>query len=271
MTNTITLSDGTIIPTIGFGTWQLNGSECRQAVETALAVGYRHIDTADRYGNHKEVGAAIAGSGLDRSDLFLTTKVWHDQLTSHQVSDSVRRFLVELQTEYIDLLLIHWPNHNIPITETLQAMQAAQQEGIVRSIGVSNFTIRHLEEVRSSGSTVVMNQVEYHPSLNQQELLNYCTQNAITVTAYSPIAQGQDLNLPVIQDIAKKHDKTPAQVILNWLLYKDIVVIPRSTKPERIRQALESSDFVLSDDEYAAIDAIGGQNRLVCPDFAEFS
>jgi len=270
MTKTFTLSDGTSIPAIGFGTWQLNGEVCQQSVETALELGYRHIDTADRYQNHREVAAAVKASGVAREELFITTKIWHDQLHKDTVAASVERFLQELETDYIDLLLIHWPNKTIPLEETLRAMEQAKASGHVKTIGVSNFTQAHLQQALALGSPITVNQVEFHPSLNQRELRVFCEEHGIHITAYSPIAQGQDLELEEIITIAAAHDKTPAQVIINWLVSIGIIVIPRSTKRERMADALAAIDFTLTPAEIEAIDAIGGTNRLVNPDFNEF-
>ncbi|MEX0895425.1 MAG: aldo/keto reductase [Patescibacteria group bacterium] len=267
---TLQLNPNTTIPSLGFGTWQLTGKACQQAVATALAAGHRHLDTADRYGNHADVAAGIADSGIKRSDIFLTTKVWRDQLHAADLQRAAERFLQELQTEYLDLLLIHWPNRDIPIDETLGAMASLQKQGIIKSFGVSNFTIAHLKQALETGHTIAINQVEFHPSLNQEELLAFCAEHDIRITAYSPIAQGADLQLPIIQTLAEKYQRSPAQVILNWLLSKDMIVIPRSSKPERIADALLAQDWQLEDEDVAAIDAIGESNRIVCPPFNEF-
>lgn len=258
------------IPSLGFGTWQLTSDVCRTAVEVALETGYRHIDTADRYGNHTEVGESIKQSGIAREEIFLTTKVWRDQLHATGVEKSASRFLRELQTDYLDLLLIHWPNKNIPIVETLGAMTRLQEQGVVKAIGVSNFTVRHLEEALATGFPIVNNQVEFHPSLNQAELKKFCDQHDIVITAYSPIAQGQDLQLPLIEELAGKYQRSPAQIILNWSISKGMVVIPRSSRPERIKDAFEAQGWELDAIDIEKIDAIKGSNRLVSPPFAEF-
>jgi len=265
-----TLEPRVEIPVIGFGTWQLKAEEARQSVETALELGYRHLDTADVYQNHQEVGKAIQSSGIPRSELFLTTKVWRTEFHHDNVLASVARFQEELQTEYFDLMLMHWPNKEIPVEETLEALQELKEAGTVRSIGVSNFTIKHLEQALQTGVKISTNQVEFHPSLNQKELKTFCDQHKILITAYSPIAQGKDLSIEIIQQLSAKYDRSPAQIILNWLISKNIVVIPRSTKPERIKDGFGSADWTMQPADIALIEALDLHSRLVQPDFNEF-
>ncbi|KXK27637.1 MAG: 2,5-diketo-D-gluconic acid reductase B [candidate division WS6 bacterium OLB20] len=211
--DTIAIENKTI-PALGFGTWKLKGQVCRQAVEIALEAGYRHIDTADVYGNHAETGAAIRNSGLDRSDLFVTSKVWRDDLEPQTLKDSTHRFLDELQADYLDLLLIHWPNSDLDHAAALTAMHELKTEGLIRHCGVSNFTIELLQELRASIPDDVVisnNQFELHPTLFQKDLVDYCKASGITVTAYSPIGQGDDLKLEAVTEIAAAHNCTPAQ------------------------------------------------------------
>ena len=265
------LNAETSIPILGFGVWQLRDDECVQSVLKALEVGFRHIDTADRYGNHAQVAQAIKESGIDRNELFITTKVPPTDIQKETLIADAKRYLEELQMDYVDLLLIHWPNKDIPIQESLEAMQELKQQGLIKAIGVSNFTIRHLEEALATGIEVSNNQVEFHPSLNQKRLKEFCDQHEITITAYSPIAQGQDLELPLIQELATKYDRSPAQVILNWLMAKNIVAIPRSSKPERIEDSFKSTEWELSPEDVQRIDELNTDNRLVMPPHAEFS
>ncbi len=268
---TLPLNADTAIPILGFGVWQLTGDECLNSVLKALEVGFRHIDTADRYGNHLQVAEAIKQSGIARSELFITTKVPHTALDKETLTNNVKRYLEELQTDYLDLLLIHWPNKEVPIKESLAAMNGLKEQGLIKAIGVSNFTIRHLEEALATGVEITNNQVEFHPSLNQKNLKEFCDAHEITLTAYSPIAQGQDLQIPLIMELAQKYERSEAQVILNWLISKNIVAIPRSSKPERIEDSFKTLEWELSPEDVAAIDELNTNNRLVMPPHAEFS
>lgn len=264
------LSTNSRMPLMGFGTWQLRGNECKSAVENALLIGYRHIDTAGMYGNHKEVAEGIQSSGVKREEIFLTTKVWWAGLGHDEVLKSVHRFLQELHTDYIDLLLIHWPNPMIPVAITLATMQQLVDDGVILSYGVANFTIELLQEIENNKKHVSVNQVEFHPSLYQKELKSYCDEHNIALTAYSPIAQGDDLELPIIMELAKKYGKTPAQIVLNWIMKKKIAVIPRSSKKSRIQENFDALLFELSTQDSAAIDALSLHHRIVHPSFAPF-
>ncbi|MCB9818663.1 aldo/keto reductase [Candidatus Nomurabacteria bacterium] len=270
MNKKIKFKNGVECPALGFGTWQLQGEEAERAVKEAIEVGYRHIDTADRYGNHLEVGKAINESGIERSDLFLTTKLWDEDLSGVRVALAVDRFLQELNTEYIDLLLIHWPNQSIPIEETLIAMKACQDTGKVRSVGVSNFTEHHLEDALATGIEFVTNQVEVRPHFNQVALREYCTKNNIVVTGYSSLRAG-DMAEPVIVELAEKYRKSPAQIILNWVVSRGMIALPQSTKVERMKENLESLDFSLSKEDLSLIDSVPQEERYNNPSFAEFS
>jgi len=221
--------DGNEVPALGFGTWKLSEDQAVDSTLKALGIGFRHIDTADAYGNHVEVGKAINESGIPRKEIFLTTKVWHTELEPSSVKDSAKRFLEELQTDYIDLLLIHWPNRNIPLHQTLEAMNQLKAKGIIKNIGVSNFTVNHLKDCLKTNVEVVNNQVELHPTFAQNELHKFCDENEILLTAYSPLGRGAELDNPVLDEIAKKYDKTVPQVILNWIVSRGIIAIPKAT------------------------------------------
>jgi len=266
----IDLNANASVPILGFGTWKLQGDVCEQAVLDALKVGFRHLDTADSYANHKKVGAAIRRSSLPREEIFLTTKLWHEKLTKEEVKDCVQRFLEELQVNYIDLLLIHWPNHLVPIEETLEAMNRCKEDGVVKAIGVSNFTIKHLEETKKTGFEVSVNQIEFHPSFNQKELKEYCDHNKITIEAHSPNGQGRDLLVPEIIDIARKHFATEYQAILAWLRQKGIVALPKSTNPKHMRENLESLKLNLKDNEIEVIENLPQGERVIDFAFSEF-
>ena len=268
---TITLKSGGRMPALGQGTWTMTEGAAERAVSFALEIGFRHIDTADRYGNHREVGQAIKSSGLKREDVFLTTKVWREDLAPEALERSAERFLEELDTGYIDLLLIHWPNRKIPIAGTMEALQKVKERGIARAVGVSNFTVRHLEEALKTGITIDANQVEFHPSLNQKELKAFCDKNGIVVEAYSPLAQRRDFDLPVIRELAEKYRRTPAQIILNWLTAKGLVAIHGSRSEAHIRENLASQDFTLAGNDVERMEAASGESgRISNPDFAEF-
>lgn len=269
MTN-FTLKNGKEIPSLGFGTWELTGDDARRSVELALEVGYRHIDTAQIYGNQKEVGASINTSGIERDEIFLTSKVWRSDLAKEDVSPAINRILEELATDYVDLILIHWPDRNVPIADTLGEMTKAQESGLVKSVGVSNFTINHLKDASNAGFDVVNNQVEFHPSLYQKDLLEYCNSEGIKLTAYSPIAQGADLKIQKIRDLAEKYDASEAQVILNWIRQKGVISIPRSSKENHIKDNFKSLDWELETEDAKILDNINSENRVVVPGFGDF-
>lgn len=260
------------IPALGFGTWDLNGQEAMEAVSYALEIGYRHIDTADTYNNHKEIGMVIQKSGIPREEVFITTKVWRDDLGKNALKDAAHRFLDELQVDYLDLLLIHWPNSNFPIKETMQAMRALKEGGIIKAIGVSNFTIKLLEEALLKGKAeIVNNQVEYHPSFKQPVLRKWCEKNDVLLTAYSPLGQGKDMQLPIIREVAKKHGRPSEQVVLNWIMSQGMVAIPKSANKEHIKSNFESTQWPLVDEDVEKISKQAEQRgRLLHPPFAEF-
>lgn len=267
---TIELEANVNIPVIGLGTWQITGQECYEAVTHALQTGYRHIDTADAYNNHEQVGNAIADSGVRREDLFVTSKVWRSDLRHYDLLEAGKRTLSELNLDYLDLYLVHWPNREIPLAETLGAMQELKDQGRIRAYGVSNFNTHHLQDALQTGYNFVNNQVEYHPSLNQQELLNFAVKNNITLTAYSPLAQGQDFQLKPVQEIAGKYQKTEAQVILRWLIQKGVVVIPRSANTKHIENNFAVIDWSLAEEDMSKLDSVDKYERLIEPGFADF-
>lgn len=266
----ITLKDGKKIPALGFGTWQIKGAECVTAVDTALSVGYRHIDTADGYHNHTEVGQGIKQNGIAREDIFLTTKIFPGDLNAETVKQKIDTFLKELDTEYIDLLLIHFPDHSVPLAETLGAMNDAKIAGNVRSLGVSNFTKHHIEDALETGVEIVVNQVELHPGFPQHDLRTFCKKHDIAVTAYSPLGRGNALEIDLIKELAAKYQKKPGQIVLNWLLSVDLIAIPKSAHRERIKDNFDSQDFVMDQSDIEAIDALNDGERLINPDFAHF-
>lgn len=263
------LKTGCKIPMLGLGTWQLTGKQCENIVEKALEYGYEHIDTADAYGNHKEIAKAI--SNFNRKKIFLTTKIIPDKLHYDSVLSACDRFLKELNTNYLDLLLIHWPNNKIPIRETLEAFKELQKQKKIHSFGVSNFTIHHLEDSLKVNSKIVsVNQVEFHPYLYQKELLEFCQTNKIVLTAYSPLGRKKTLNDNAIKEIAKANSKTEAQVCLKWLLQKNIAVIPKASSEEHLKENMQLFDWKLSKEDEKRIDEIGIKERIINPSIGEF-
>ncbi|MEK7516970.1 MAG: aldo/keto reductase [Patescibacteria group bacterium] len=264
------LNQNTSIPILGLGTWKLRGDECTRAVLKALEVGYRHIDTADRYENHREVAAAIRKSRIKRGDIFLTTKIPPTDLSKETVLSNCDRYLEELDTSYIDLLLIHWPNHTIPIKETLSAMNELKLKGKIRAIGVSNFTIHHLEDAMRTDVEITNNQVELHPTFNQIQMKEYCDGKHIAITAYSPLGRASDLDIPLIQELSKKYEVTPSQVILNWIISKEVVAIPKSATPKRIEDNFKAITWSLEQNDIEKINHLEQNERLTNPPWSEF-
>ena len=266
---TAQLASGYTIPYLGLGTWRLAGDDCTRIVRQALDLGYTHIDTADMYGNHEQVGAGIRG--VERSSFFLTSKVGPEHLRHDDTIAVCERSLRELGTDYLDMLLIHWPNKAIPMLETFEAMSELTQRGLIRSAGVSNFVAARLDEaVRISPVAICTNQVEFHPLLFQQSLLSFCGGKRVKITAYSPLARTEALTHAVILAISEETGRTPAQVCLNWLVQKGIIVIPKASSEKRLRENMDIFDWSLTVEQQVRIDAIGEQKRLIHPDIAEF-
>lgn len=266
-----TQANGADIPKLGFGTWQLEDEDAARGVATALKTGYRHIDTAQIYGNEAAVGEGLKQSGLKRDAFFLTTKVWRDKFRDGDLQASVKESLDKLKTEYVDLLLLHWPVPEVPLSETMKALNEVKDEGLVKHIGVSNFTVDLMDQARAhSNAPLVANQVEYHPYLDQSAVLSACQAAGMAMTAYSPIAQGKVFDDEVITDIAKAHDVSPAQVVLRWLIDQDsLVAIPRSSSDKHIQSNFEIANLTLSAEETGRINALRSPDgRLIDPDWA---
>jgi diketogulonate reductase-like aldo/keto reductase len=261
---------GAQIPKLGLGTWQNTGPACTETVRTALDLGFRHVDTAQAYDNERQVGEGIAAAEVDREEVFLTTKVWRSNLHRQDVLDSVRASLEKLDTDYVDLLLIHWPHPRVSVAETLRAMAELQEMGLVEHLGVSNFTQSQLRKARRvADNPIITDQVLYHPSKDQSDLREYCLHQGMALTAYSPLARGEVLADEVLERIGARYDKHPAQVALRWLVQQEgVVAIPKSTSREHLAQNLAIFDFSLTDDEMARISALEGdlgtrlRNRL---------
>lgn len=258
------LRSGYRMPVLGLGTWQLTGKLCEETVRKALELGYRHIDTAELYGNEEEIGRAIRGS--DRSGLFLVSKVWASNLRRGDVLKACESSLKLLGTSYLDLYLIHWPSERIPLEETMGAMGELVDKGMVRSIGISNFDIEWSQRAMdASRIPVSVNQVEFHPHLYQRDLLEFCKRSGIVLTAYSPLAQTKVLDDEVLKGIAESHGKTPAKVSLRWLVQHGMVVIPKSSSVEHLRENMDVFGWNLSKKEMGDIDAIRVFRRQVNP------
>ena len=251
------------IPIVGLGTWALRGRDCARLTEQAIRLGYRHIDTAQMYDNEREVGEGIRASGL-RAEVMVTTKVQPTLLAPHDLERSVKESLARLRLDIIDLLLIHWPNPRVPLAETLGAMAKVKREGYTRQIGVSNFTVALLEDANKiSGEPLVCNQIECHPFLNQDKVIAACRKHGMAVVAYSPIARGGAKDDKVMEKIGHAHGKTAAQVCLRWLVQQGIVVIPRTSKIERLEENFALFDFELSDAEMREIAALGRRGERI--------
>ena len=256
---------GARIPVLGLGTWELRGRACARAVEQALRLGYRHIDTAQLYENEREVGEGLHASGVRRDDVFVTTKIWPSHFAPRDLERSARERLAQLRLSEVDLLLLHWPNPKVPLADTLGALAKVKQDGLTRHIGVSNFTVALIEEaLKATSEPLVCNQFECHPFLDQSKLIAECRKQGMAVVAYSPIARGTARNNEVLKRIGAAYKKTAAQICLRFLVQQDIVVIPRTSKVERLSENAAIFDFTLSDDEMNKIARLGSRDgRLV--------
>jgi 2,5-diketo-D-gluconate reductase B len=258
----------TPIPLIGLGTWDLRGRTCARMVEAAIRLGYRHVDTAEMYDNEREVGEGLRASGAKREEVFVTTKIWPSHFAARDLERAVKDSLSRLRLSQIDLLLLHWPNPQIPLSETLGALCEVKRMGLARNIGVSNFTVALIEQaVKLAQEPLVCNQIEMHPFLDQSKVVAACRRHDMKVVAYSPIARGGVKGNAVLAHIGKAHGKTAAQVSLRYLVQQDIAVIPRTSRAERLAENLAIFDFELSAAEMKEIAALASRSgRLV--DFA---
>jgi len=264
---TLTVQDVTI-PKLGLGTWQITGSDCVVAVRDALELGYHHIDTARAYGNEAQVAQGLHDSGRNRDEVFITTKLWRDDLSAVGVHDQLEHSLRDLRTEYVDLLLIHWPNGDVPLAETVAAMREAQEAGRARHLGVANFPSVLLGEALEH-APLICNQVEYHPYLVQPQVLEHARERDLMVTAYSPLAQGEALRDPVICEIAAAHERTPAQIVLRWLLDQpNVAAIPKASSHEHRAANLDVFDFELTDGDRGRIAGLERGQRTIDPSWA---
>ncbi|MCI4339403.1 MAG: aldo/keto reductase [Thermoplasmata archaeon] len=273
LSSRVRLNQGTEMPVLGLGVFQSPpGSETRQAVAWALAEGYRLIDTAAMYGNEADVGAAVRESGIPREEIFVTTKLWHTDHGFEAAQRAGRRSLEALGIEYIDLYLIHWPRANPPSQrlDSWRALERLKEDGVCRAIGVSNYAIRHLEELAGhSHVTPAVNQVEFHPFVYDPELLTYCSAHGIQPEAYSPLTRDRRLDDATIADVARTHGRSPAQVLIRWGLQHGVVEIPKSVRQERIRENARVFDFTLTAEEMTRLDSLRDRRRITQWDPAE--
>jgi len=261
---------GVAIPRLGFGTFRMPGGQAQPVVESAIALGFRHIDTAAMYENESAVGTAIAASGVSRPKLFVTTKVWHDQLSPDALRRAFDISLGKLRLDYVDLYMIHWPSLDMDMAATLEALMELRERGLTRAIGVCNFNLpmmrRAVEEI---GAPIAVHQVEYHPFLTQAPMLAYLRSKAIPLTAYAPLAQGRAASDPTLAAIGRKHGASAAQAAIAWLLDQEgVVVIPKASRPESQKANLDALGIALDDEDRAAIAALPKDQRFVRPPFA---
>lgn len=270
LTSTVLLNNGVALPRLGFGVYKVaDGHPVEQAVQNALSTGYRHIDTAAFYENEGGVGRALASSGLPRREVFITTKVWNPDQGYQLTLDSIDASLSRLNLDYVDLFLVHWPRRSL-MAETWRALEQRHEEGKIRAIGVSNFQTHHLDQLFDTALTApTVNQIELHPHLQQSPLVDYCREHNIVVEAWSPLKRGQALNDPQIVAIADRLGATPAQVIIRWILDRDVVAIPKSVHPARIASNADVFGFELSDADRDAIASLD-RNERIGPDPDQF-
>lgn len=264
----ITLNDGARIPQVGLGVWQTPNDEAAPAVKAALDAGYRHVDTAAVYENEEGVGEGIRQSGLSRSDIFLTTKLWNNDQGYEQTLKAFEASLKRLGTDYVDVYLIHWPSaHRGLFVDTWKALVKLKEEGRAKSIGVSNFYPEHIERiVAETGVTPVINQIELHPDFQQRETRAFHEKHKIATQSWSPLGQGKLLGHPVIAEIAQKLGRTPAQVIIRWHIDNGLVVIPKSVTPSRIVENFKVFDFQLSPEDLQKLNGLDDAGARIGPD-----
>ena len=260
----------TRIPALGFGTWKLKGQTCLEGVSDALNIGYRHIDTAQIYGNEEEVGQAIIQSDVSRRDIFLGTKVWNNHVTLDQIERSIDESLAKLRTDYVDLLMVHWPVEDArPIPLAIEGVTKALEQGKARAIGVCNFTPDQLHVALEHGP-VLCNQIEFHPLFHRGTHVSIAQRHDLMITAYSPLAQGHEdlFENQEVKRIAQAHGKSPAQIAIRWLIQTPhVAAIPRSSSHDHRASNFDVFDFELSPEDMKAIDAIDEQRRLINPSF----
>jgi diketogulonate reductase-like aldo/keto reductase len=261
-------ANGAAIPAIGLGTWPMKGEEAARAVARALETGYRAVDTAAMYGNEDAVGEGLRAAGVPRADVFVTTKVWYTDLAPGALQRSAEASLKRLGLEQVDLLLIHWPNPDIPLEGSIAALCDAKRHGLARHVGVSNFPVALLERAVSLATEpLVANQCEYHPHLDQTKLLAACRRHGLAFLSYAPIGKGAVLENAAVRAVAARHGRTPAQVVLRWHVQQDgVAAIPKSANPQRIAENLDVFGFTLSEEDMRAVSGLAQPDgRMVAP------
>ena len=263
-------TQGLDMPRLGLGTYRMTGDACAEAVEHALSLGYRHVDTAEMYGNEEGVGAGLASSSVPRDEIFLTTKVWYDHLTRDGIRRALEGSLEKLKTDHVDLYLVHWPSPEMNMGEVFETMQALREEGLIRAMGVANFTVALMRQaVEEIGAPIACNQVEYHVQLDQSKLLDYLRGKAIPLVAYVPLGQGRLADNEGLAAIATKHDASPAQIALAWLMDQPgVAAIPKAGRHESQQANLDALKIRLDDEDRKAIAALPKDQRYVDAGFA---
>lgn len=263
MATAVALNNGHKMPIFGLGTYRAQGPAAVEAVKAAIRAGYRHVDTAAFYCNEKEVGEAIRECGVPREEIFVTTKMWYTEHGYESARKAFNDSYKKLGLEYIDLYLIHWPgtsndSKENPKTraETWRALEEIYAEGKVKAIGVSNYTIRHLQEMMNFKVRPAVNQVEFHPLLFQKDLMEFCNKNGVVLQAYSPLGKGKLLTQPVVVEVAKKYSKSPAQILIRWGLQHNVVEIPKSASEKRVSENADIFDFEISDEDMQKLNSL---------------
>lgn len=262
------------IPVLGLGTWQSTGDDCVEVVSKALQMGYEHIDTAQAYDNEKQVGEGIKKSGVARDKFFLTTKIFPDDLKfqPEKLKEAAKRSLENLDTDYVDLLLLHWPDDRVPLSETIPALCELQKQGLTKHIGVSNFNIEQIIEAKKYADVpLVVNQVEFHPFIKQSTLQNFLNNHHILLEAYSPLARGDVFDNEIMKEIADKHGVNPAQISIAWILSdKDRVAIPKTSNPDHLQGNLDAAKITLSDEDIQKINTLASSDgrKIEHPDYS---
>lgn len=256
---------------LGLGTWQNTDPQtCRKSVKKALDMGYRHIDTAQAYSNEGSVGKGIQASKVRREEIFLASKVWTSNLSPEKVISSTEESLEKLDTDYVDLMYIHWPAEDYSAKDTLEAFNTLKERGLIKNIGISNFEVTPMEKALKYAD-IYANQVEMHPLLPQEEIVQACKEKGVELVAYSPLARGEVFNISEIQQVAEKHGVSEAQVSLAWIMEKGATPIPKASTEEHIRDNFESQNLELDEEDIEKIDSIRGEKRMVDPGFAPWS
>jgi len=263
-------TQGISLPRLGLGTFRMQGDACRAAVESALALGYRHIDTAEMYGNEEAIGAAIAASGVARGELHVTTKVWHENLAPDAIRRAFDASQKKLRLDHVDLYLVHWPSRKMNLPEIFETLLKLRQDGRTRAIGVANFNLALLKTVvEEIKAPIACNQIEYHVMLDQTPVRRYLASKSIPLVAYCPLAQGKVASDPTLLTIGRKHGASAAQVALKWLLDQDgVAAIPKASRPESQQANLDALHIGLDDEDLKAIAALPKDKRCVNPGFA---